>query len=145
MTNTENTVPYVERASVPRIDRLTVRIVEGPDEGKTAEVIGNALSVGTAADNALPLSDETVSRYHVDLEPHPQGVLVRDNGSTNGTIANGVMVERAVVPPGTIVRLGRTRLEVGKLTGDGIQVFPSNRLCGVMGESLPMRRLMADR
>jgi DNA-binding NtrC family response regulator len=144
MANTEDTVPYVERASAPRSDRLTVRIVEGPDEGKTAEVIGAVLSVGTASDNALPLNDETVSRYHVDLEPHPKGVLVRDNGSTNGTIANGVMVERAVVPPGTIVRLGRTRLEVGKLAGDEVQLFPSNRLCGVMGESHVMRRLMAQ-
>jgi DNA-binding NtrC family response regulator len=144
MPNTDNTVPYVERASAPRIDRLTVRIVEGPDQGKTAEVIGNALSVGTASDNALPLTDETVSRYHLDLEPHPQGVLVRDNGSTNGTVANNMLVERAVVQPGTIIRLGRTRLEVGKLTGDEVQLFPSNRLCGVIGASHGMRRMMAQ-
>src|SRR5688500_4929062 len=136
----DDTVPYVERASVPRIDRLTVRIVEGPDQGRTAEVIGNAPSVGPASDNTLPLTDETVSRYHLDLEPHPHGVLVRDNGSTNGTVANNMLVERAIVQPGTIIRLGRTRLEVGKLTGDEVQLFPSNRLCGVIGESHVMRR-----
>jgi len=144
MSKPDETVPYVERAAAPRIDRLTVRIVEGPDEGKTAEVTGSVLSVGTASDNALPLTDETVSRYHLDLEPHPSGVLVRDNGSTNGSIANGVIVERAVVPPGTVVRLGRTRLEVGKLSGDEVQLFPSNRLCGVLGETPVMRRMMAQ-
>jgi DNA-binding NtrC family response regulator len=144
MSQPDDTVPYVERASVPRIDRLTVRIVDGPDEGKTAEVTGNVLSVGTASDNALPLSDETVSRYHLDLEPHPHGVLVRDTGSTNGSVANGVLIERAVVQPGTVVRLGRTRLEVGKQTGDEVQLFPSTRLCGVLGETHVMRRMMAQ-
>ena len=49
----------------------------------------------------LRLADPAVSRYHAELRPVAGGVAVTDHGSTNGTFAGGVRIDRGVVPVGT--------------------------------------------
>ena len=41
-----------------------------PDQGATLEEDGDNMAIGTASDNALQLTDQTVSRYHVELRRH---------------------------------------------------------------------------
>src|SRR5689334_11747514 len=89
------------------VTTLRAEVVDGPDKGATA-VGGEVLSVGTARDNALVVGDFTVSRYHLEVAARPNGILVTDLGSTNGTYAGAVRIERAIVPPGTLVTLGGT-------------------------------------
>src|SRR6185503_99671 len=92
---------------------LRVTVEGGPDSGKTcAPDDGAALSIGTAADNALVLGDATVSRYHLELRRTQGGVQVADLGSRNGTWVGGMRVERATVPAGTRLKLGDTTVAV---------------------------------
>jgi DNA-binding NtrC family response regulator len=98
-----------QRPGVAVVSSLRVEVIDGPDRGAHA-VGGDALSVGTAKDNALAVGDFTVSRYHLEASPHPGGVLVVDLGSTNGTYIGAVRVERAIVPPGTAITLGGTTI-----------------------------------
>src|SRR4051794_26182845 len=91
------------------VSTLRVEVVDGPDRGKFV-VGGDVVSVGTARDNALPVGDFTVSRYHLDVSVKPGGILVTDLGSTNGTYIGAVRIERAIVPPGTLLRLGGTTI-----------------------------------
>jgi DNA-binding NtrC family response regulator len=98
-----------QRTGVQVVSTLRVEVIDGPDRGAHA-VGSDALSVGTAKDNALVLGDFTVSRYHLEATPHPGGVLVVDLGSTNGTYIGAVRVERAIVPPGTAITLGGTTI-----------------------------------
>ncbi len=92
------------------VTSLRIEVVDGPDKGKQA--VGNdaAIVVGTAPDNQLPLTDFTVSRYHLEASVRPGGIAIADLGSTNGTYVGAVRVERALVPAGTTVRLGATTI-----------------------------------
>ncbi|MCA9678373.1 MAG: sigma 54-dependent Fis family transcriptional regulator, partial [Myxococcales bacterium] len=95
------------------VRRLRARVDEGADAGLVAEP-GDApsLAVGTAADNQLVVTDPTVSRYHLELRRTADGVEVTDLGSRNGTWVGAVRVTRAVVPPGTHLRVGATAITV---------------------------------
>ncbi len=53
------------------------------------------------------LSSDFVSREHCVLEPHNGGVVLRDNGSTNGTYVNGQRVSRHVLNEGDEIACGR--------------------------------------
>src|SRR5690348_15864312 len=87
------------RPGVQVVSSLRVEVVDGPDKGAHS-VGGEIVSVGTARDNALAIGDFTVSRYHLEIAARPNGIVVSDLGSTNGTYIGGVRIERAVVPPG---------------------------------------------
>jgi DNA-binding NtrC family response regulator len=95
---------------------LRIIVETGSDAGATctpgANDGGGALAIGTAADNALVLTDPAVSRYHLELRHAATGVEVVDLGSRNGTWLGGVRLDRGVVPPGTRLRLGDTTIAV---------------------------------
>jgi DNA-binding NtrC family response regulator len=126
------------------VTTLRVEVVDGPDKGAHA-VGGEVLSVGTARDNGLVVGDFTVSRYHLEAAARPNGILVTDLGSTNGTYAGAVRIERAIVPPGTLVTLGGTTVRFDDAIKrtvtppDGIQ-----RCAGMIGSSPQLLRLFAD-
>ncbi len=73
---------------------------------------GASIAVGTSADNALVLSDPTVSRYHLELRRTAAGVSIVDLGSRNGTWVGNIRVDRAVVPAGTRLKIGDTTIVV---------------------------------
>lgn len=57
-----------------------------------------------SADFALPVT--AVSRRHAEIVPHKGGYLVRDLGSTNGTLVDGKRIEEAVLEANAELRLG---------------------------------------
>ena len=122
---------------------LRVEIVDGPDAGKRLTAIGDLIPVGTAPGNTLVVSDNTVSRYHVELRREAGRIEVEDHRSTNGTLMAGAVIHRASVPPGTVLSLGKTKLKIDD--GDTIEVelHQADRLGGMLGRTPEMRRLMA--
>ncbi len=92
--------------------RWTIEVVEGPDRGKSITRDSGIIVVGTHPDADLVLTDGSVSRYHAELQLVPEGVIVVDLKSTNGTRIGRVPIERGLVPPGETVRVGHTRLHV---------------------------------
>jgi ABC-type multidrug transport system ATPase subunit/pSer/pThr/pTyr-binding forkhead associated (FHA) protein len=50
----------------------------------------NPLTIGRASGNDLVVHHAHVSKRHARLEVHPQGLLLRDLGSTNGTYLNSL-------------------------------------------------------
>ena len=78
---------------------IHVEVIQGPDAG--LRVVADTLAIGTAEGSTLRLTDPSVSRFHVTLQASPTGVHVVDHGSTNGTFAAGIRIERAVLPAGT--------------------------------------------
>jgi DNA-binding NtrC family response regulator len=127
------------------VSTLRVEVVDGPDRGKFV-VGGDVVSVGTARDNALPVADFTVSRYHLDVSVKPGGILVTDLGSTNGTYIGAVRIERAIVPPGTLLRLGGTTIRFDDAVRRTVPAVapPPSELAGMLGASPHMLRLFAD-
>jgi len=128
------------------VSTLRVEVVDGPDKGKFA--VGSELvSVGTARDNALAVADFTVSRYHLDVGVRPGGILVADLGSTNGTYIGAVRIERAIVPPGTLVKLGGTTIRFDDAVRRAVpapNAGAPSELAGMLAVSPQMVRLFAD-
>jgi ABC-type multidrug transport system ATPase subunit/ABC-type multidrug transport system permease subunit len=52
-------------------------------------------SIGKSPDNDLVIPNPHISRYHCQLQKTPQGVLLEDLKSTNGTFVNGVRLYRS--------------------------------------------------
>jgi DNA-binding NtrC family response regulator len=118
-------------------------VLEGPD---TSQEKGSAdsLSVGTASGNDLVLTDTSVSRYHLEVTRKPNGFLLVDCGSTNGTFVGPVRVERAIIPPGTVVKIGRSTVRFGDGESATVEMHRQNQLGELRGTSPVMRRLMAQ-
>jgi DNA-binding NtrC family response regulator len=130
--------------AVRMVHRLRVTVEEGPDRGAAcAPDDGASLAIGTSEDNALVLTDPTVSRYHLELRRTGAGVQLVDLGSSNGTWFGGVRIERAVVPAGTRLRIGDTTIAVEE---GGSTVAPPpgelQRLPDLVGESDAIREIV---
>jgi pSer/pThr/pTyr-binding forkhead associated (FHA) protein len=82
-------------------------------EGNTIEVTVPTV-IGRDATSGIRLeNDEFVSARHARIEPRPEGALVDDLGSTNGTFVNGSKVKRAkLAKAGDVIKVGATELQV---------------------------------
>jgi transcriptional regulator with GAF, ATPase, and Fis domain len=104
--------------------------------------LGERLTVGKASDNDLVLPDDTVSRHHCELERTPNGIVVRDLGSTNHTRVGRTAVREAVIESGSTIVVGSVEL---LLRGEPnrTQVLPSEATSfgEALGNSLSMRQI----
>jgi DNA-binding NtrC family response regulator len=106
-----HTVRQLTPSSLP-VEVVRLVVLEGPDAPRALVASGESLSVGTADGNDLVLTDPMVSRFHLTARAVSAGVAVSDGGSTNGTFFEGARLERGVVPLGSVVTVGQTRLRV---------------------------------
>jgi len=123
---------------------LRVEVLSGPDAGKTLETEAEVLTVGTAPGNALCLSDDTVSRFHLELSGGASGISVTDLGSSNGTASGAVRIERGGVASGAELRLGNTKLRVHDGDASVVELYDGDELGELKGKTEIMRRLMAQ-
>jgi pSer/pThr/pTyr-binding forkhead associated (FHA) protein len=91
---------------------LYLVVEAGADAGKVFPV-SNDLTVLGRSDLDVQIHDPDVSRKHVVLELQGPGPhLLRDLGSTNGTLLNGVKVTENLIAPNDILRMGVTRIKL---------------------------------
>lgn len=135
----KETIPFDALPTTALASTVSVAVVDGVDAGAHAEA--DRLTVGTAKTNDLVLTDETVSRFHAELEVVEDGVLVTDNGSRNGTFVGDVRVHKVVVRPGSVLRIGSTTLEIGGGAEQRVSIHATNQLGDLHGASPLMRRL----
>jgi two-component system response regulator GlrR len=146
--------PYlqsVERASALivrehelEIECFRVQATEGPDVGREVEAEGAELAIGSAEGNQLILADPAVARFHAMISATPEGFVLRDLGSPAGTTLGGVRVREALLEPGAVIGVGRTRLVfevVGRQASHPLS--RALRFGPVIGESAVMRRVFA--
>ena len=126
-------------------DGALVAALSGGAKGTTVRIPGDpggVVRIGKAPDNDLVLPDDTVSRYHLTIGRVPDGLLVRDLGSTNGVRIGGAKIKEAIVDPGAVIRAGEVELAI-RLELQGAEVPPSNsdRFGLAIGASVAMRRI----
>jgi DNA-binding NtrC family response regulator len=127
-----------------RFPRYRLTAIDGPDRDRAIDGGGAELAIGTAPANTMILSDPAVSRHHVAITPTPRGHLIRDLGSTNGTLVNGVAVEGAYLAPGAVIAIGRSRLRFDVVGGEDRAVLSADTRWGrALGTSEAMRRIFA--
>jgi DNA-binding NtrC family response regulator len=86
-------------------------VVKGPDRGESIAVGKVSFTLGSGGGCDVPLSDPTVSRRHLGVEPGPEGVMLRDLGSTNGSFVQGSRFNELTLGFGTEVTIGKTVLK----------------------------------
>src|SRR5262245_32844797 len=99
-----------QREGMLRVRALSLEISAGPDTGRIVHVEGPTFIVGTGDGTDLRLTDPTVSREHLRIALSPQGVLVRDEGSKNGSWCAGMRITEVLLTQGIVLELGDTRL-----------------------------------
>ena len=76
--------------------------------------------IGSMAGNAIVLGVRGVSRRHALLSLDEQGLVLEDMGSKNGTLVNGVRIQRTQLRAGDGVRVGPVTLRLEAVeAGDG--------------------------
>jgi len=70
----------------------------------------DVFTIGAGAQNDLILTDEAASRRHCEIHQREDGFLLRDLGSTNGTMVQGVRVCEVYLNQGVEFQVGKTRL-----------------------------------
>src|SRR5581483_3518364 len=122
---------------------VRVKVTQGPSRGQQLAVGGRAIVVGADAEADLVLEDPKVSRKHLSLKVVPEGIEVKDLGSTNGVFADGVKVTQAVVAPGASLKVGGSTLKLEAAGARVLQPSERSRFGGLVGESTAMRELFA--
>ena len=87
---------------------IRLQIIAGPDEGKWKKIRGVRMVIGRVAGCDLKLSDQSVSRRHLELVQGEKGVLLRDLGSGNGTKVNGEKVTEQMLQHDDEIAIGKT-------------------------------------
>ena len=134
----------VAPAQTMRIWSVALAVVDGPSRGARTQVGSEIVRIGTADGNDLVLADRTVSRFHCELSVRGNTIIIRDCGSTNGTLIDGVRIREAEIPPGTLVRIGSSafRVELGEEPAF-VEVSPRTGFGELVGASVEMRRVYA--
>ncbi|MGH7163045.1 MAG: sigma 54-interacting transcriptional regulator [Planctomycetota bacterium] len=70
------------------------------------------VTIGRDADNDLPVDDVKLSRHHCRVVRTPEGIVLEDLESRNGTFVNGAPTRRHVLRAGDAILIGVTPLSV---------------------------------
>jgi DNA-binding NtrC family response regulator len=117
-------------------------VIQGPDRGETVTLGEQPISFGSAPSCDLVLSDKHVSRKHLVAERQGDEVVLKDQGSTNGSYFAGTRFKEISVGFGAEIKVGRTVL---KYLPDEVPVEPEASedfaFGALVGRDVKMRRL----
>jgi DNA-binding NtrC family response regulator len=83
--------------------------IAGPDRGESVHMRpGRSIFFGSSPECEMTLTDKTVSRRHLMAAWEGETVVLRDQGSTNGTFVQGSRFKEIAIGFGAEFKLGRT-------------------------------------
>lgn len=86
-------------------------VVHLPDKTWELPLIMNRTIIGRAGESDIPIEHPKVSRRHAEIERRDDGnFVIRDLGSTNGTLFAGQPVQEHLLQDGDVVQVGPARL-----------------------------------
>jgi len=144
----EDVSPPQDTAQMVLLPRPGSWAVEVQDEQdvRRAPIGGIALVVGSARGLAVRVHDRMVSARHCELVAVPEGLVVRDLGSRNGTFVGGARVKEALCTEGTTITIGQTTLVCVAADDDDDENEDGRAepLPGIAGRSSAMRKVAAQ-
>lgn len=106
---------------------------------------GATCAIGSHPSNDVVIDATHVSRFHCELKLTPRGLSIRDLGSSNGTLVDGVPVVEAFLRSGSRVVIGSATLEVRLTSAQNTIVTSSRDAFGALrGSSAVMRTVFAQ-
>src|SRR5262249_49946346 len=90
----------------------TLVVISGKPLGKSFHLAKPVMVLGRDLAADISIGETSISRKHTEFSVTPQGIMVRDMGSTNGTFVNDTKVEDAgLLTDGDLIRCGNTLLK----------------------------------
>jgi transcriptional regulator with PAS, ATPase and Fis domain len=128
----------------PLIRRFSLVVVEPAAAAVTWTSGGDACTIGSAENNDLVIEQPTVSRFHCQISISPEGARIKDLGSRNGTVVDGVRVRDAMLRDGSTVQLGSASI-LFRLGTETIVLPISERtqFGSLVGHSVAMRSVFS--
>ncbi|MEI7657647.1 MAG: ATP-binding protein [Phycisphaerae bacterium] len=124
---------------------LVLTVIQGPDKGRRFELPDHEPQLIGRSSEALPLTDNAVSRRHAELTPDDGEWFIRDLESQNGTYVNGVRIGAATrLRPGDQIRTGQSLFVFGATEStdpDIVRVVGSGRLESTVERTVPSASL----
>jgi len=131
-------------AGARTVRRFQLTTVDGPNKGAVWQSGGERATIGSHESNDIQLDEPSVSRFHCELVVDTSGVRIRDLGSKNGTVVDGMQVKEAWLRPGCVIRLGRCTLEFRLATeSNRVQLSSATKFGSLVGGSVAMRACFA--
>src|SRR3984957_8380677 len=93
-----------------RRDRAYLIVLAGENLGQMFPIRDAETVIGRAADASVRLKDDGVSRKHARIVHKDGEVSVEDLKSANGTLVNGLRVDRAALQDGDKIQVGSTTI-----------------------------------
>jgi transcriptional regulator with GAF, ATPase, and Fis domain len=118
-------------------------IVEGA-AARSWESTSARCTIGSQEGNDLVVEDPTVSRFHCEIVLDSAGSHVRDLGSSNGTVVDGVRITGAFLRSGSLIKVGAVTLRfdfVGHVSR--LPVSSRTEFHGLVAQSVAMRMALA--
>lgn len=117
-------------------------IFDGKSPAHKVPLTTPAIRIGTRGDCDIRLEDEFVSGQHCEISRTPQGFVITDLQSTNGTYVRGNRIREMAVTRTTEITLGQSRLIIDwEPTEERPAPAPEENFCGLIGRSEKMRLL----
>ena len=103
--------------NMPHMQAIAQNQAPGPQREAMDIARGTTVRIGRTPDNDIVVSDVLASRRHAQMISGPQGLLIEDLRSVNGTYVNGRRVMRHQLTDGDVVTIGNSDFVVtdGKL------------------------------
>jgi DNA-binding NtrC family response regulator len=126
------------------VRRFRITLVDGPAKGLSFQSTTDRCSIGSSEGNDLVVADPTVSRFHAEVVIEGGNVRVRDLGSRNGTMVDGVRLVDGFLRSGSLVHLGQTvaQFEFGSAY-NRLPITDETRFGSLAGVSAAMRQVFA--
>jgi DNA-binding NtrC family response regulator len=128
------------RGALQRVEVSAV-VLSGASKGERFPLAGR-MTIGKAKENTLVLTDETISRQHCEIERRGAQLHVKDLGSLNGVFVESARIQQAVIPVGSVIRLGEVEIAFRpNLQVLDLEPIEGTEFEGAVAESAAMRRI----
>lgn len=98
-------------ANSPEI-QYGVKIVSGPQKGKTYKIVSAQLTIGRSSDNDISLpEDKRISRQHAQIKFENHGITVSKISDKGKLLLNGNQVSTGFLQHGSIIQIGNTKIQ----------------------------------
>ena len=99
-----------DRAVLENDPPFVLSLSEAGEQKQVFPICRTSVRIGRGSDNDIVLRDSSVSHHHAILEQRPEGFLLRDLKSTNGTRVDGERCDAMGVTVGARIEIGKTTL-----------------------------------
>ncbi len=113
--------PDSGEGSGPVSPEFAIRFTKGKEVGKTIPLEGDRITIGRRSGNRIVIPDIKISGVHAEIVFEGGRPVIRDLGSTNGTLLEGRKIDEMVLSEGDRITIGEAEFVLVK-SGEATEI-----------------------